>query len=150
MEKDIILKVDNLNVKFGREKVIKDLSFEVRETEVLIILGPNGAGKTTLLRALLGVIPYTGVVRWNTRDISYLPPQEFFHRNDLPPLSVREFFRFKKASDNQIVRIFESVGLKSSMLKKEFSALSTGQFQRVMIAWGDITSALPIHGLRGA
>jgi len=130
-----ILKVKNLNVKLDGEEIIKDLAFEVREREVLVILGPNGAGKTTLLRTLLGLLPYQGEISWSKKDISYLPPQELFQRKNLFPLSIEEFFKFKKVSSKQILKILELVGLDPSILKKRFVALSTGQFQRMIIAW---------------
>lgn len=134
MQKEI-LKVENLNVELDGEEIIKDLSFEVREREVLIILGPNGAGKTTLLKTLLGLLPYSGEISWSTKDISYLPPQELFHRKDLPPLTTEEFFKFKKVSSEKILKIFNLVGLDSSLLERRFGVLSTGQFQRMIIAW---------------
>ena len=130
-----ILKVKNLNVSFGKEDIIKDLSFEVKRGEVLVILGPNGAGKTTLLRALLGLIPYEGEIVWESKNISYLPPQELIQRKYLPPMTVEEFFRFKDVGKEDILKIFEEVGLDASLLKRPFNALSTGQFQRMMIAW---------------
>jgi len=130
-----MLTVENLNVAFDGVPVITDLSFEVKAGEVLVILGPNGAGKTTLLRALLGLVPYTGTIRWATEDISYLPPQELLERRGLPPLSIEEFFRFKAVSRAQIVRIFEGVGLDPALLTRGYGALSTGQFQRMIIAW---------------
>jgi zinc transport system ATP-binding protein len=135
MEKEI-LKVKNLNVKLNGQEIIKDLSFSVKEGEVLVILGPNGAGKTTLLRALLGLIPCRGEISWNTQSISYLPPQELFQRKDLPPFTVEEFFKFKKVSTEKILKILNSVGLEPSLLKRQFAPLSTGQFQRMLIAWG--------------
>ena len=135
MDQKEILKVQDLNVQFNGEEIIKNLSFSVKEKEVLVILGPNGAGKTTLLRALLGIVPHTGIIEWKTKDISYLPPQEFFARKDLPPLSIQEFFEFKKVSLKQIFTILNQVGLEQSILKKEFTKLSTGQFQRMIIAW---------------
>lgn len=130
-----MLKVENLDVNFDGLEVITDLSFQVKEGEVLVILGPNGAGKTTLLRTLLGLIPYKGEIIWATKNISYLPPQELFERRGLPPLSIEEFFRFKDVSIERILNIFELVGLDPSLLKREYGALSTGQFQRMIIAW---------------
>ncbi len=130
-----ILTVENLNVTFGGKEIIKDLSFRVRPRETLVILGPNGAGKTTLLRALLGLVPYKGNVQWNAKKISYLPPQELVQRNDLPPLSVEEFFHIKEQSLQTIKKSLNSVALSDELLKKQFSQLSTGQLQRIVIAW---------------
>ncbi|MBD3231289.1 ATP-binding cassette domain-containing protein [Candidatus Dependentiae bacterium] len=135
MNKTEILNVENLNVSFGDEEIIKNLSFSINEKDVFVILGPNGAGKTTLLRALLKIIPYTGKIEWKTSKISYLPPQEFFARKDLPPLNIKEFFKFKKVSQKQINNFLNLVGLEKTILNKEFTKLSTGQFQRTIIAW---------------
>jgi zinc transport system ATP-binding protein len=132
--KEQILKVRNLNVELDGEQIIKDLSFEVNQKETVVILGPNGAGKSTLLKALLGLVPYSGEVSWATRDISYLPPQELLQRKNLL-LNVKEFFSLKKVSPEKASEILEQVGLDSSLLEKRFGSLSTGQFQRVIIAW---------------
>ena len=134
MSKEILI-VKNLKVTLDGDEIIKDLSFEVKEAEVLIILGPNGAGKTTLLKTLVGLLPYEGEIHWTTSNISYLPPQELFQRKALPPLNIEEFFKFKHVSSAQIIKILDSVGLDSSVLRKRFGALSTGQFQRMIIAW---------------
>jgi len=130
-----ILRVENLNVKFDKEEIIKDLSFQVEEGEVLIILGPNGAGKTTLLKALLGLIPYEGKIIWASKNINYLPPQELIQRKYLPPMTIEEFFEFKDIAKKDILKIFQEVRLDLPLLKKPFGALSTGQFQRMIIAW---------------
>ncbi len=132
---DPILKVKNLSVKLEEEEVLKNISFEVKKGEVLIILGPNGAGKTTLLKALLGLIPYKGKVTWASKNISYLPPQELVQRKYLPPMTIEEFFGFKNVSKEKILEIFKEVGLDPALLKRPFGALSTGQFQRMAIAW---------------
>ena len=50
-----ILTINKLNKKFGKKHVLKDVSFEVDEGDILAFIGPNGAGKTTTIKCLLGL-----------------------------------------------------------------------------------------------
>jgi len=129
------LTVDKLQIAYKGDQVISDLSFTVNKGEILIILGPNGAGKTTLLRALQGLLPYQGSVSWNAQKISYLPPQEFLQRHNLPPLTVKEFYSFKTSDLNSIKSMMTEIGLDENVLSHQFSELSTGQFQRMLVGW---------------
>lgn len=131
-----ILKVKNLNVELGSEKIIEDLSFELGEKEILVILGPNGAGKSVLLRTLLGLIPYNGKIIWGKKvHIGYVP--EDFVVSKTLPLSIEEFFGFKNQNLSKISQIFEKVGIKISkkFLQKRLGTLSSGQLRRTLIAW---------------
>jgi len=133
-----VLRVEKLNVRFGEEEIIKNLSFEVEEGEILTIIGPNGSGKTTLLRALLGLIPYKGKIEWAPHvKIGYLPQRLSRRTFQSIPLSIEEFFGFKKVSRKQILEIFKLVGLGGGkkLLRRNPSELSSGEFQRMLIAW---------------
>ena len=62
------LKVEQLECTVGNNRLLRNLSFEVREQQCLLLTGQNGSGKTTLLRALAGLLwPTAGSIRW--RDI---------------------------------------------------------------------------------
>lgn len=52
-----VLKVDTLCKSFGGVHAIRDLSFEVREAEILGLIGPNGSGKSTTVNSLAGIFP---------------------------------------------------------------------------------------------
>jgi zinc transport system ATP-binding protein len=134
MQDDLVLQVKDLSVELEGEKIINDLSFEVKEGDVLTILGPNGAGKTVLLRTLLGLLLYKGEIEWK-KDIriGYVPQRLPFIKD--VPLSVRDFLKLKKSSEKEIKEIMNSVGFKEDILKKEIGDLSSGQFQRILIAW---------------
>ncbi len=51
---DTLLRVDNITLSFGGVKALTDISFEIREHEILAIIGPNGAGKTSMLNVING------------------------------------------------------------------------------------------------
>ena len=74
MDEETILSVKNLTVAFNEQAVLSDVSFSVKKGEIFVVIGPNGAGKTVLFKALLGLIPYEGEIKWaeNLR-IGYVP-----------------------------------------------------------------------------
>jgi len=131
----LALSVKNLTVELNKQKIIEDLSFEIKKGETLVVLGPDGAGKTTLLRALLGIIPYSGEIVWSVKNTSYLPPNELMQRKEILPLTVGDFYSLKEITKNRVLESLGSVGLEQNLFKKRIAHLSTGQFQRLSIAW---------------
>ena len=76
-----LMKVDAISKRFGGLEAVKDLSFNVREGEILGLIGPNGAGKTTVFNLISGFIPPdSGTIVFNGRDITGLKtPHCFCH-----------------------------------------------------------------------
>jgi lipopolysaccharide export system ATP-binding protein len=74
MNKIKTLSANNLSKIYGKKTVIKNVSFDVKQNEVVAILGPNGAGKTTSFYMLVGlVLPNSGDVFLNDINITKMP-----------------------------------------------------------------------------
>jgi zinc transport system ATP-binding protein len=131
---DAVLTVSHLTVVLRGREVLSDLSFTVGRGESLGILGPNGAGKTVLLRTLLGLVPHAGTVTWcpGTR-IGYVPQRVPYVR-DLP-VSVADFFTLERPRGVEVAALLQAVGLHPQLARQRMGVLSSGQFQRVLIAW---------------
>jgi zinc transport system ATP-binding protein len=132
---DPILNVNHLEIFQGDTTIITDLSFTLSKKDNLVIIGPNGAGKTILLRALLGILPFRGEIKWQKGIKFGYVPQRVPLVKDIP-VTLSDFFRLKNISEesaNQLLADFGLGGL--SLKKKQLGLLSSGQFQRVLIAW---------------
>jgi zinc transport system ATP-binding protein len=140
-----ILKVQNLSVAFDGQNVLDNVEFSVNKGEALAIIGPNGAGKSVLFRALLGLVPYTGIIQWDkSLSIGYVPQK--LQMGEQSPITVKEFFllrapRFWRAPKTFIKHLSHElslVGLENDVLEKNLGDLSTGQLQRLLISWAMI------------
>lgn len=84
------IKIENIEKSFAKQKVVKNISFEVKKGEILGILGPNGAGKTTTIRMIMGInAPDKGKIFFNfngqktdiSKDrIGYLPEERGLYK----------------------------------------------------------------------
>ncbi|MSU89100.1 ATP-binding cassette domain-containing protein [Rhodobacteraceae bacterium 2CG4] len=71
---EVLLALDKVNVSYGKSHIINDVSFDLRQGEIVALLGRNGAGKSTLLKALIGIAPVgSGEIRLDGRPIQGLP-----------------------------------------------------------------------------
>jgi zinc transport system ATP-binding protein len=135
---DPLLSVSNLGIVLGDRAVIQGLSFELQAGQSLAVIGPNGAGKTVLLKSLLGLIPYTGTIRWS-RDarLGYVPQKVEADRQ--LPLRLRDLLAAKaavlKLSREELDRVSSEVGLTHDVLGTSIGHLSGGQFQKALIAF---------------
>lgn len=70
----MILRAENIVKKYKKRTVVKGVSFEVNQGEIVGLLGPNGAGKTTSFYMIVGLIqPFSGKVFLDQEDITKLP-----------------------------------------------------------------------------
>ena len=158
MEQDLILEVRNLNTyytegrtlfgdKGKRMQVLKDVSFEMYEGEIVGLVGESGSGKTTLSRAILGMLKdYEGeIVHYSERPqmvfqdpFSSLNPARTIGWILEEPLRVQGKLSAAERKD-AVIEILEQVGLTAEHAKRRPRELSGGQRQRVSIASAVIT-----------
>jgi branched-chain amino acid transport system ATP-binding protein len=149
-----LLEVENLSAGYGQTTVLRGISFTVEPGEVVCVMGRNGAGKTTLLRALMGVLPKTGVVRLSGTDISHRPghrintegmvwvPQE---ASVFPGLTVRDHLIIAlhrhRDEEEGIVAAGELFPVLGERLEQKAQTLSGGE--RKMLALAQALIAKP-------
>ena len=152
-----LLDVAGLNCAYGHSQVLWDISFHVREAEIVAIIGSNGAGKTTLLRALSGLLPaLSGKVEFNRQRIERFPPHRivelglsqipegggiFPYMTVLENLKVGAFlpWNWEKMSQNLdvVFQLFPDLAERKNQLA---GTLSGGERQMLGIGKGLMTS----------
>lgn len=143
-----MITTDNITKSFGNYTVIDDLSFNVKESEILCLLGANGAGKSTTINILLNFIhPDKGIAKINGLDVvknpvktkkflTYIPENLMLY----PTLSAIENLDYftklsgKKFSVEELKVFLSEAGLEEPAHKKYINTFSKGMRQKVGIA----------------
>ena len=152
MEKNSLLKIENLSSGYGSTIIVNDFSFEVEEGQILSITGSNGMGKTTLMKSIMGLIDArVGKVFFKNEDITDVSPD---YRSKLGIGYVpqgREIFSALTVEQNILLPIYSRKNLKLNVQVKlqeiynlfpilkekkdaNGSSLSGGQQQQLAIA----------------
>ncbi len=143
-------RLTDFGVSIGNNLILKEFDLHVHCGELTAIIGPNGAGKTTLLKAMLGEIPHSGKLSFVHSDgtsfgkprIGYVPQKLDIDKTS--PVSVLDLFgsvntsfplwmghtSASKRKTMDMLRMVEA----ESYADMKISQLSSGQFQRVMLA----------------
>jgi ABC-type branched-subunit amino acid transport system ATPase component len=150
----VSLHVDRVSAGYGPITVLRNVSFEVEEGDILAVLGRNGMGKTTLIRCLCGLIPVSaGAIRLDDRDIATLRPHERAHlgittvvqgRGMFPNLTVRESLEMGRIASGRIKRsrleeVLEYFPRLRERLAQASGTLSGGEQQMLAIGRGLMT-----------
>lgn len=98
-----LLKVEGLSAGYGELPVLNDVSLDVRRAEIVALVGSNGAGKTTLLRALSRVLPSTGSIVMDGRQLSRAAPDQAFAAGMVQVPEGRQLFDRMTVQDNLLM-----------------------------------------------
>ncbi|MDN4491989.1 ABC transporter ATP-binding protein [Ureibacillus aquaedulcis] len=146
-----MLKVENINAGYGNLQILRNLSFEVNQGEVVSILGTNGAGKTTTLRAISGLIPihsgtvYFNDVLLNKKSAEFIVksglvqvPEDRKLFTDMTVLENLEMGAYTKGARKNLKKnleyCFELFPILKERIKQISGTMSGGQQQMVAIA----------------
>ena len=129
-----LIAAHGLSVRLGAQLALHDIDLAVERGEIVTVVGPNGSGKTTLLRALVGAVaPAAGRVEQAPGlRIGYVPQR--LHLDSTLPITVKRFLRLgARRRNGSVARVLEETGV-PELAKRQMTALSGGQFQRVLLA----------------
>lgn len=106
-----MLKVDNLCVSYGSFEVLRGVSLEIQDGEIVALLGSNGAGKTTFLNAISGNVPKTdGRIVFGDVDLTSLQPHEIVDQHIIQVPEGRKLFPYMSVEDNLIIGSYSKNG----------------------------------------
>ncbi len=149
-----MLRIKNMSFSYGREKILKNLSAEIKDGEFFGIIGPNGSGKTTLLKVITKILkPSSGSIMLNGEDIKKIPASQYAKSVSFLPSDIEVSFSYTveefvamgrfpytgrygnvSAEDRNKVRdVLEKFGI-GSYDSRNIQELSDGEKQRVFLA----------------
>ena len=143
------LRVENLSVKIGGDRILRDMNLHVHCGEMVALIGPNGAGKSTFLKTILGQLEYEGIIAFSEPGqrskkprIGYVPQSPAFDPSD--PVSVADLFACcmsKRPAFLGLGKSMRSLVLEcldrvhgTDLIDKRVGSLSGGELQRVLLA----------------
>ena len=147
------LSARGLTVSYGSRPVLQDLDLNIPADRVTTLIGPNGCGKSTLLKSLCDLLPYTGTVELEGRDVRQYRGVQRARRLSLLPqapvapegLSVAGLVargrhpyqswlsQWSAQDQREVSRVLEQTGL-ADLAQRPLAELSGGQRQRAWIA----------------
>ena len=131
--KKILLKVENVGISVNGKSLVRGVSLEVKQGEIVTLIGPNGSGKSTTAKIALGIYKkIDGKVKTYTNKIGYVPQK--ISIDWTLPIRVLDFMTLtEELTQDQINSALNMTGVEH-LKNKSLSNLSGGEFQRVLIA----------------
>ena len=148
---DPLLEIKGLSAGYGKIGVLSGIDLTVGAGEIVALLGPNGAGKSTLLKAISGLLPRTGSIRFGGQDISRAHPRDAVNAGLVHVVEGHRVFTQLSVGDNLMLagygmsgaeraqRVEEALSYFPEIAAKRHDravTLSGGQQQMLAVAQG--------------
>jgi len=132
-QKKLLVKLENAGVQRISKWLVKGISFEISQGQIVTLIGPNGSGKTTTAKMILNIMnPDDGHITRNTNKMAYVPQK--INIDWTMPLRVIDFMKItNNLNNNQVLESLNTTGV-DKLLYNQIHNLSGGEFQRVLIA----------------
>lgn len=151
MDTNVLLRVEDLTVRYGKALAVEKVSLEVREGTVVILVGANGAGKTTILNVISGLAqPTSGAVWYEGKRIDGMPAFQIARAAIVHVPEGRRLFSQLTVMDNlklgasarkdkangkkEMEKIFETFPILRQKRSQKANSLSGGQQQILALA----------------
>ena len=132
-QKKLLVKLENAGVFRSTKWLVRGISLEINQGEIVTLIGPNGSGKTTTAKMILNILNTDeGLVTGKTSKLAYVPQK--INIDWTMPLRVIDFMKITNTLNNtQITESLSMTGV-DKLLYNQIHSLSGGEFQRVLIA----------------
>ena len=129
----LLVKLENAGVYRSSKWLVRGISLEINQGQIVTLIGPNGSGKTTTAKMILNILNTDeGLVKGNANKMAYVPQK--INIDWTMPLRVIDFMKITSSLNNtQITESLVMTGV-DKLLYNQIHNLSGGEFQRVLIA----------------
>jgi branched-chain amino acid transport system ATP-binding protein len=148
-----MLEIERINVSYGDLQALWDISFKVKEKEIVALIGPNGAGKTTTLKTITGLLrPFGGEIRFEGKAMEKVPIHERVEmgislvpegRGLFPGMSTLENLELgafttkgRNCKDETLEKVYQLFPILKNRKKQSAGTLSGGEQQMLAIGRG--------------
>ena len=133
LEKNILVKLNNVGIQQNEKWLVKGVSLEVEKGKIVTLIGPNGSGKSTTAKIALGIYKnIEGKVEKFTNNVGYVPQK--ISIDWTLPLRVKDFMVLTDSIKNELINEALSLTGVIHLKEKNLGNLSGGEFQRVLLA----------------